>query len=261
MPDVLYETDGAIATITLNRPEARNAYSAELIGGLVGSLTAAERDDSVRAVVLTGAGKSFCAGGDLKAMRDRTGMFAGAPDELRDNYRLGIQSITRRFASFEKPVVAAINGAAIGAGLGLATMADIRVASSNAKFGASFTRVGLIPGDGSGYLLARAIGFSRAMELVLTSRIFDAAEAHFIGLVHDVVDPDDVLPTALGVAEHLASLPAPAVRLAKTALVRTWAGDVEAALHMSAAFQAMAQNSDEHFAAVDAMLEEMERKS
>lgn len=254
MADVNYEVDGAIATITLNRPDARNAYSAELIGGLVGSLNAAERDDDVRAVVLTGAGTSFCAGGDLKAMRDKQGMFAGDPAELRDNYRQGIQSITRRFDSFEKPVVAAINGPAIGAGLGLASMCDIRVAATEAKFGASFTRVGLVPGDGSGYLLARAIGFSRALELVLTSRTFDADEAHFIGFVHEVVDRAAVVPRAHEIAAHLASLPQQALRLTKAAMYRSWAGDVESAMHIAAAFQSLSQHTAEHEAAIDAML-------
>lgn len=252
--DLLYAVDGAVATITLNRPEARNAYSAELIGGLVGSLTVAERDDDVRAVVLTGAGSAFCAGGDLKAMRDKSGMFSGDPAELRDNYRQGIQSITRAFESFEKPVVAAINGAAIGAGLGLAAMADIRVASRTAKFGASFTRIGLIPGDGSGYLVARAIGFSRAMEIFLTSRIFEADEAHWMGFVHEVAEPDDVVDRARAIAADLAALPQQALRLTKTSLKRSWAGDTETALHIAAAFQALAQNTPEHAAAVDELL-------
>ena len=255
MPDILYAVEGAIGTITLNRPEARNAYSAELIGGLVGSLAAAERDDDVRVVIITGAGKAFCAGGDLKAMRDRSGMFAGDPAELRDNYRQGIQSITRAFESFEKPVIAAINGAAIGAGFGLSAMADIRIASKHAKFGASFTRVGLVPGDGSGYLIARAVGFSRAMELLLTSRVFDVDEAHWMGFVHEVVDPDELAERSADVAAHLASLPQQALRLTKTALKRSWSGDTETALHIAAAFQSLSQNTEEHHKAVAAMLD------
>jgi enoyl-CoA hydratase/carnithine racemase len=257
MSDILYAVDGPVATITLNRPQARNAYSAELIGGLVGSLAAAERDDDVRAVIITGAGPAFCAGGDLKAMQEKTGMFEGDPAELRDNYRLGIQSITRRFDSFEKPVVAAINGPAIGAGLGLASMCDIRVAAEDARFGASFTRVGLIPGDGSGYLLARAIGFSRALELVLTSRIFDAEEAHWIGFVHHVVEPDQVVPEAQDIATRLAHLPQQALRLTKVSMYRSWSGDTETAMQLAAAFQSLAQNTDEHLEAVEAMLERL----
>ena len=255
MSDVLYEVDGPVATITLNRPDARNAYSAELIGGLVGSIAAAERDDDVRALVLTGAGSAFCAGGDLKAMHDRAGMFSGDPAELRDNYRLGIQSITRAFEAFEKPVVAAINGPAIGAGFGLAAMTDIRVADPGAKFGASFTRVGLVPGDGSGYLIARAIGFSRAMELLLTSRVFDADEAHWIGFVHEVCEPGQSVARAIDLAMHLASLPQQSLRLTKVALKRSWAGDTETALHIAAAFQSLSQNTEEHRDAVAAMLD------
>lgn len=257
MSDILYDVDHSVATITLNRPDARNAYSAELIGGLVGSLSAAERNDDVRAVIITGAGPAFCAGGDLKAMKEKTGMFEGDPAELRDNYRQGIQSITRRFDSFEKPVIAAINGPAIGAGFGLASMCDIRVASEEARFGASFTRVGLVPGDGSGYLLARAIGFSRALELLLTSRIFDADEAHWIGFVHHVVDPDEVMSTAGDIAARLVAMPQQALRLTKVSLYRSWSGDTEAAMQLAAAFQSLSQNTDEHLEAVEAMLDRL----
>lgn len=259
MLDLLYEVDGGVGTITLNRPQARNAYSAELVGGLVGAVDAAARNDAVRALIITGAGRSFSAGGDLKAMQEKSGMFAGDPAELRDNYRAGIQSVTRALEAFEKPVIAAINGAAVGAGLGLALLADIRIAADDAKFGAAFTRIGLIPGDGSGYLLARAIGFSRAMELVLTSRIFDAHEAKLIGLVHELTSPTHVLERAREVAQELAAMPQQALRLAKTHMKRSWHGDTETALHLAAAFQAVAQRSAEHDEAVDALLEQLQR--
>lgn len=252
--DVLYEVDGHIATITLNRPDARNAYSDAMISELVAALDRAEVDDDVRVVIITGAGSAFCAGGDLKAMRDHSGMFSGDPVELRDRYLRGMQTIPRRFNSFEKPTIAAINGAAIGAGLGLALMCDLRLASERAKFGSTFARVGLIPGDGGAYLLNRVVGFSRAIELILTARILDAQEALDIELIHHCVAHDEVLPRARKLAGDIASLPPKAVRMAKTALYRSVDRDVETALHITAALQGLIQSTGEHEKAVEDLM-------
>lgn len=256
---VLYETSGAVATITLNRPEARNAYTEAMVEALLAAIDRAEADDSVRAVVLTGAGPVFSAGGDLKAMRDRTGMFEGDPAELRNQYRKGLQQLPRRFDAFEKPVVAAINGAAIGAGLDLALMADLRIASGEARFGSTFARVGLIPGDGGAYLLSRVVGFANALDLVLTARVIGAAEARDIGLVTTVVPPGDVLGTARERAEQIASLPPKAVQAAKACLYRSVDNDLETALQLTAALQATVQHTKDHTAAVEEMLERLSR--
>ena len=255
--DILYDTDDHIATITLNRPEARNAYSGPMVRQLVESLDRAEADDQVRAVVVTGAGDAFCAGGDLKAMRDKSGMFAGDAVELRDNYKKGIQTIPRRFDSFEKPTIAAINGPAIGAGLGLALMCDLRISSDEAKFGSTFAKVGLIPGDGGAYFLTRVVGFARALELMLTAKIIDAAEADDIDLVHRIVADEQVLDEAYATAEQIAGLPPKAVQTAKTALYRSANRDLEGALQITAALQALIQQTDEHEAAVEAVLESL----
>lgn len=249
-----------VALITLNRPEARNAYSDELKRLLLEALDEAETDDSVRTLVLTGAGKAFSAGGDIKAMADRSGMFAGDPPELRTQYRYGLQAVTRRFDSFEKPVIAAINGAAIGAGLGLALNCDIRICSERARLGATFAKVGLIPGDGSGYLLTRIVGFAKALELVLTARVLDAEDAHRIGLVNEVVPRDEVLKRALEVATEIAALPPGCVRLAKSHIYRTAHTDLNTSLHMAAAFQGLTQSTDEHLEAVEAMIEAIHGK-
>ncbi len=254
MADVLYEVDDAIATITLNRPDARNAYSSAMAEELVDALDRAELDDSVRAVIVTGAGPAFCAGGDLKAMRDESGMFAGDPVELRDNYLRGMQTIPRRFERFEKPVVAAVNGHAIGAGLDLSLMCDIRIASDQAKFGSTFAKVGLIPGDGGAYLLTRVVGFSKAVELILTAKVIGADEALRLGLVTEVVARDDVMDRARQTAEQIAKLPPKAVKTAKAALYRCVDRDIETALQITAALQACVQRTDEHQKAVEAML-------
>ena len=259
MSDIRYETKDFIATITLDRPQARNAYSEAMVTELVAALDRAEADDSVRVVVVTGEGSSFCAGGDLKAMRDRSGMFAGDPVELREKYLRGMQTIPRRFDSFEKPTIAAINGAAIGAGLGLALMCDLRVSAAGAKFGSTFARVGLIPGDGGAYLLTRVVGFSRALELILTARVIDADEARDIDLVHQVVANDVVLDKAYAMADQIASLPPKAVRTAKTALYRSVDQNLDTALHITAALQGLIQRTDEHDQAVEDLLASLEK--
>lgn len=259
MSDLLYDVDDGVATLTLNRPDARNAYSDPMVRGLIDALDRAERDTQVRAVILTGAGPAFCAGGDLKKMRDKEGMFAGDSVELRDQYIRGLQSIPRRFNHFEKPVIAAINGHAIGAGLDLSLMCDIRIASRGAKFGSTFARVGLIPGDGGAYLLPRIVGFSRAVELILTARVFDADEALRIDLVHEICDADDVLDRAREKAQKIATLPPKAVKMAKAALYRCVDRDIETSLQLTAALQGCVQRTDEHDAAVEAMLESLNK--
>lgn len=254
MADALYDVEGPIATITLNRPDARNAYSSAMVDELISAIDDADVDDQVRAVIVTGAGPAFSAGGDLKAMRDKKGMFAGDPVELREQYQRGLQAVPRRFDRFEKPVIAAINGHAIGAGLDLSLMCDIRVASSEAKFGSTFAKVGLIPGDGGAYLLRRIVGFSKAVEMILTAKLIGAEEALEMGLVNQVVEPDMVVETARDLAESIASLPPKAVKSAKAALYRTVDRDIETSLQITAALQAGVQNTDEHIQAVEDML-------
>ena len=259
MPDVLYEVRDAVATITLNRPDARNAYSEAMVSELLEALDDADSNEAVRAVVVTGAGSVFSAGGDLKAMRDRTGMFAGDPAELRNQYRKGLQQITRRFDAFEKPVVAAVNGAAIGAGLDLALMADLRIASNDATFGSTFAKVGLIPGDGGAYLLTRVVGFARALDLVLTARVIGAPEALAMGLVTELAPKEEVVARAVERAEQIASLPPKAVQAAKACLYRSVDQDLETALQLTAALQATVQHTDDHVEAVQDLLASLSR--
>ena len=256
--DLRYEIDGPLVTITLDRAEARNAYSDAMVRALVEALDTADADPEIRCIVLTGAGTAFCAGGDLKAMRDKSGMFAGGPAELRARYAAGIQSIPRAFARCHTPVVAAVNGAAIGAGLDLACMADLRIASARAKFGSTFPRVGLVPGDGGAFFLPRTIGLPRAMELMLTARVIDAARALEIDLVHEVVEPEAVLDRARSVAGEIAANAPLAVAFTKRATYQSWGADLEHALELAATYQGVVQNSEDHLEAVAAMLEKRE---
>lgn len=255
LPDLRRAQEGAVLTLTLDRPAARNAYSEAMVESLVRAIDEAERDDGVRCVVLTGAGTAFSAGGDLKRMLQHEGMFAGGSAELRRRYVDGIQRIPRRLALADKPVIAAINGAAIGAGLDLACMCDLRIAARGAQLGSTFIKVGLVPGDGGAYFLARTVGFARALELMLTARVIDADEAERIGLVHRVVEPGELLAAAQAQARQLAELPPVALRLTKRAAYRSHDADLEQALELAATYQGVAQTTADHAEAVRAMLE------
>jgi enoyl-CoA hydratase/carnithine racemase len=241
---------GPVATITLDRPEARNAYSEAMCEQLVAALLAADADPSVRCLVLTGAGPAFHAGGDVKAMRERSGMFAGDPAELRGRYQRGIQSVPRTIAALHKPLLAAVNGAAIGAGLDLACMCDLRVAARTASFGSTFVRVGLVPGDGGAFYLVRVLGLPRALDLMLTGRVIAADEALRLGLVHEVVEPEQLLPHTLELAARIAALPPLAVQLTKRAAYLSWQQSEAAALELAATYQGIVQNLPDHLRAL-----------
>lgn len=253
--DLRYSVSENIATITLDREEARNAYSDGMIESFIDVLDAAEADDEVRCVIVTGAGSTFSGGGDIKLMRDRAGMFSGDPVHLRNRYLRGIQRIPRRLARFEKPVIAAINGPAIGAGLDLACMCDMRVAANGARFGSTFVKIGLIPGDGGAYLLARVVGFARALDLVLTGRLIDTMEAERIGLVNEIAIDVDVMALARKRARKICENAPLAVRLAKSATYQSWDLSLEHSLNLAATYQAIVQNTHDHDEGLAAMLE------
>lgn len=252
--NILYEVEGHLALITLNRPDAHNAYSADMVGALVSALHRADDDKNVRCILITGAGRSFSAGGDLKLMRDRAGMFEGDPLHLRERYRRGIQTIPRAFESIRTPVIAAVNGAAIGAGLDLACMCDIRVASSRAKFGQTFVKLGLVPGDGGAYFLQRVVGFPRALELALTGKIINATRALEIDLVHYVVEPEALITEAKKIAESICANAPQAVQLTRRACYQAQHQSVNQALETAATYQGIAQNTRDHKEGVDAIL-------
>jgi enoyl-CoA hydratase/carnithine racemase len=255
---VLYSCDAdGIATITLNRPELRNPISdLDLIESLLGTLSAMEADPAVRVAILTGAGSAFSAGGNLKAMKpDSGGLNASLPARTRGNYKRGIQRLPLAFAALEVPVIAAVNGPAIGAGLDLACMCDLRVAGESAKFAESFVKLGIIPGDGGAWLLQRIVGFSKAAELTLTGETIDAAEALRIGLISQVVPDAELLSAAKALAARIACNPSYAVRMAKRLLWDAQRLDLAAVLEMSAAMQAIAHATKDNSEAVNAFLE------
>lgn len=255
-PFLLTERDGPVVIATLNRPEVRNAITETAHGEEIARFCAdMTRDLSVRAIVLTGAGSAFCAGGNVKHMLDRKGMFGGAPFPLRNSYRTGIQLIPSALYELEVPVVAAVNGPAIGAGLDLACMCDVRIASSQALFAESFVKLGIVPGDGGAWLLPRVIGMARASLMTLTGDTINAEKALEYGLVAEVVEPDQVLPRALEVARAIAANPGHATRMAKRLLREAQDMKLGPLLELSAAYQALAHHTEDHHEAVSAFLE------
>ncbi len=255
MQDLQYQVEDELAVITLDRPDARNAYSEAMVESLVNALDKAEADPQIRCVLLTGAGSAFSAGGDLKRMQAKSGMFQGEPIELSRRYRGTIQRIPRRFADFDKPVIAAVNGPAIGAGLDLACMCDVRISALNARFGSTFVKVGLVPGDGGAYLLARTVGLPKALDLMLTGRVIDAEEAERIGLVQRVVVQEDLQKEARSYARLITANAPLAVQLTKRAAYRSWEANLDTALELAATYQGAAQNTRDHREAVEAFLQ------
>src|SRR5690606_33765825 len=185
---------------------------------LVDVLSKADNDKRVRVSVITGAGKNFCAGGDIKAMKDETGMFAGDSDELRRRYQMGIQRIPLAMEAHSKPIIALVNGAAVGAGCDFACMADLRVGSENTFFSETFAKLGLVPGDGGTYFLPRVIGWSRAMEMFLTGRRVEASEAKQWGMLNILSDEGKEVEAARELALQCASMAPTALQMTKKAL-------------------------------------------
>ena len=255
-PFLICERDGGVLTVRMDRPESRNALTEpEQMQEFVDLCAQVKRDRSMKVVVLTGNGSAFCAGGNVKDMRERGGIFAGSPYEVRESYRNGIQSIPLALYELDVPVIAAVNGPAIGAGLDLACMCDIRLSSDSALFAESFVRLGIVPGDGGAWLLPRIVGMPRASLMAYTGDTIDAAKALAWGLVVDVVPAAQLEQEAQALARRIAAHPAHALRLTKRLLREGQHMRLDSLLELSAAFQALAHHTEDHREAVDAFLE------
>jgi enoyl-CoA hydratase/carnithine racemase len=253
---VLYEAgDDGIVTLTLNRPEMRNPITdKDMIEALIAALERLETDPVARVAILTGAGKGFSSGGNIAEMRPGGSVNAGTPVRTRIAYKRGVQRLPLAFAALEIPVIAAVNGAAVGAGCDLTCMCDLRIAGESARFAESFVKLGLIAGDGGSWLLPRVIGWSKAAEMALTGDMIDAAEALACGLVSRVVPDAELMDAARALAGRIAANPPHAVRMTKRLL---WEGrrcDLPTLLEMAAAMQAAAHTTADHEEAVDAFL-------
>jgi enoyl-CoA hydratase/carnithine racemase len=256
MPDFLiYEQDGPLVTLTMNRPEQRNPLTGNTaVPELLAAIDRVHDDDDVRCVILTGNGPSFCAGGDIREMK-RQATPAVSEIDIRHEYRRGIQRLTLGLFNLEVPVIAAVNGHAIGAGLDLACMCDIRIASEKASFAESFIKLGLVPGDGGAWLLPRVLGMSRAAELAFTGDTIDAQQALAWNLVSRVVPHDELMTATRELAGRITRHPAHSVRFTKRLLRESIHSRLDEVLELSAAFQAISHKTPEHSRAVDAFLE------
>ncbi len=250
------EKRGHVAILTLNRPESLNALGAPGDGDAVAATCEEVNGDlDIRCVVLTGAGRAFSAGGDVKAMKAREGAFAGSGVAIRDGYRRNIHRIVRSIYGLEVPAIAAVNGAAIGLGCDVACMTDIRICADNARFGVTFLKLGLIPGDGGAWLLPRTIGMSRAAEMLFTGDVIDAQTAVAWGLVSRAVPAETLLDEAIALANRIAAQPPHALRLTKSLLRQGQSASYDTLMEMSAAAQAISHLTEDHMEGVDAILE------
>lgn len=245
-----------VLVLTMSSPDTRNALTGpDQFDDFEATCAEVNNDASVRCVVLTGEGSAFCAGGNVKDMRDRQGLFAGDPFDQADAYRKGIQRIPRAIHALNVPIIAAVNGPAVGAGCDLATMCDIRIASEKAMFAESFVKLGIIPGDGGAWFLPRAVGYSNACKMAFSGEPVKAAEALAMGLVSEVVAPEELLERSVALAQSIAANPPHAVRLTKQLMRASEQASLNELLDMSAAFQAVCHAEPDHMEAVNAFFE------
>lgn len=253
---LLFEQDGHVVTLTLNMPETRNVLTDhDLCTAVVEACHRIGNDLSVRCAIVTGAGKAFSSGGNLKHMKEKRETFAGDAAQVRDGYRAGIQRVTRAMWECEVPMIAAVNGPAYGAGFDLTCLCDIRIASTLATFAENFVRVGIIPGDGGAWLLPRQLGLSRAAEMTFTAEPIDAATALAWGLVSNIVEPDQLMPEARKLAQRIAKNPPRQLRMAKRLLREGLTNRLDTILELSAAYQGACHQTEDHAEAVDSLLE------
>lgn len=249
------ERDGGVWVVTMNQPETRNALTGNTaVDEFVRLCEDVRKDTSVKAIILTAAGPIFSSGGNVKDMQ-RFFDEALTPDIIREEYRNGIQRIPNALYQLDVPVICAINGPAIGAGLDLTCMCDIRIASETATFAESFVRVGIVPGDGGAWLLPRAVGMAKAAEMAFTGEAISAQEALACGLVSRVVAADDLLPTAQALAQKIAANPGAVMRMTKRLLREGENSSLASLLEISAGYQAIAHKTADHREAVMAFVE------
>jgi enoyl-CoA hydratase/carnithine racemase len=244
---ITYDKADGIATITLNRPERMNAFTPVMLNEWLEALTDAHTDDDVRAVILTGTGRGFCTGADVSrdgeglSLVDRSRTHVDNRNFLRDS----VQRIPRLVSIMEKPYIAAVNGAAVGAGMDMASMCDMRFAADSARFGMTYVRMGLIPGDGGCYFLPRIVGLAKALDLIWTGRLFDAQEALAMGYVSAVVPADELMAYTREYAMRLVKGPAVAIQQAKRLAYRSQELSLDAALDLAQQAMFIAQSTED----------------
>jgi len=244
---IRYEKSEGIATITLNRPERMNAFTPQMLDEWLAALQDAHLDPETRVIVLTAEGRGFCTGMDVQAQTQGQGLLPQSRSlgEARNYLRDSVQRIPRLVAQLDKPYIAAVNGAAVGAGMDMASMCDIRFAADSARFGMTYVLMGLVPGDGGCYYLPRIVGLARALDLIWSGRLINAEEALCIGYVSAVVPAAELTAYTREYARRLANGPAVAIQLAKRLVYRSLEANVDQALEMAQGAMTIAQNTED----------------
>jgi enoyl-CoA hydratase/carnithine racemase len=256
LTDARLELEDRVAVLTFERDDVRNALTGTaLVEDIVQAVAWANLNREVSALIITGDGKAFSSGGNVKEMRDQGGMFGGAAADIQEQYRQGIQRIPLAMHDIEVPTIAAVNGAAIGAGFDLCNMCDIRIGCPNTLLGETFINLGIIPGDGGAWFLQRVAGYQRAAELTLTGRLIQAEEALQYNILMEVVPAEDLLARARAIAGEIAAKPPRGVRMTKRLLKAAQRMELKDLLDMSASLQAISHQMDDHKEAVAAFLD------
>ncbi|WP_448548784.1 enoyl-CoA hydratase-related protein [Thalassotalea fusca] len=259
--DCSLEINDGIACLTMNRHDVRNALTGTaIVDDIVSVVDWINQSTEIAVLVITGNGTAFSAGGNLKDMRDKVGDFSGDAITLQKKYQQGIQRMTLAMDRLTVPAIAAVNGPAIGAGFDLVNMCDIRIASTQARFGETFINLGLIPGDGGAWLLQRIIGYQKAAELTFTGRVIDADTALNYGILLKVVPEDRLMPAAYQLAEEIASKPHYAIKATKQLMKTAQSDNITEHLQLCAHKQSLCHQEPEHIATVCKLIDEIEMK-
>jgi len=249
--ELLYEVKDKIATITLNRPDKLNAFTRAMIERWAWALAEAQRDPEVNVVIVTGAGRAFCAGGDVGRMGEGT----PTPLEHKNHLWEGVHQIPKTLDAMDKPVIAMVNGLAVGAGMGMALQCDVRVASEDAKFATGYVKVGLVPGDGDAFFLPRLVGIAKALELLWTGDFVEAREAERLGIVNKVVPAGDLRQFTWELARKIADGPQIAIRLTKRLAYQSLKLDLRTHLDLASSHMAVVRDTEDHQEGVHAFKE------
>lgn len=255
MPDILFEVKDKIATLTLNRPEARNSFSDDMLIGWAAALRECQIRDDVNVVVLTGNGKVFCAGGDISTMGKEQPAI-----QMKSFLQNRVHPVARAVDALEKPYICAVNGAATGAGMDMTLYADMRFAAKSARFAETYVNVGLAPGDGGAFLLPRLVGLTKALELLWTGDFISADEAERLGIVSKVLPDDQLMAHTYAFAGRLASGPVHAMRMAKKAVYDGLRSDMFQALETISSHMGVLSGTYDHKEAVRAFTEKRKPK-
>lgn len=254
MADLEYTVSDGIGTILLNRPDTKNAFTLEMVDEWASALAAARTDDDVKVIVLTGAGSAFCSGIDLGKFGEQ------APEPLARKKMLTdrVHRVAMALEDMDKPVIAAVHGPAVGAGMDMALMCDMRYASESAKFSEGYIKVGLVPGDGGAYFLPRLVGMGKALELLWTGDLVGGAEAKRIGLVNDTYPDSELSERVYALARRIAVMPPENVRMIKRAAYQCARADLRTALDLISSHMAVVQTTHDSQEAFSAFREKRE---